>query len=297
MQESRLDELEEKVQHGDFMLPFAQYVTWFPLSFTSWAMHWHNEMEIIYVEHGMCEINLDLERHVIKTGDIILVRPHALHSLKQHEEEHCCLFSWVFDLNMLSYGVTDACYVRYLKPFQDGGFTYPAIISPSHEMYEELQQTLLGIHKICDEKGPCLELNIRWQLGRLCYLLFLGVFQKEKVPKEQKPDAVQHIRVVLDYIQEHYQNPLTIGELANLLHFSEPYFMRFFKKHTGMTCVDYINDFRMAKATELLRSTNLSVMEIAMQVGMHNTSYFNRIFRKKFNKTPREYRKTAQEDV
>ena len=109
--------------------------------------------------------------------------------------------------------------------------------------------------------------------------------------EKNKQETVEHIKIVVDYIQENYQNVLTIGELAALLHFSEPYFMRFFKKHTGTTCVDYINDFRMNKATELLTTTNISIMEVAMQVGMHNISYFNRMFKKKYQMTPKEYRK------
>ena len=73
--------------------------------------------------------------------------------------------------------------------------------------------------------------------------------------------------------------------------------MRFFKKHTGMTCVDYINDYRMAKAIEFLQNKNLSVMEVSLLVGMHNISYFNRIFKKKYQMTPREYRKKCMSNV
>jgi len=62
MQENQLDKLQEKVKHGDFMLPFAQYVTWIPGSFTVFPMHWHKEVEIIYVQTGTCEINIDLEK-------------------------------------------------------------------------------------------------------------------------------------------------------------------------------------------------------------------------------------------
>ena len=105
---------------------------------------------------------------------------------------------------------------------------------------------------------------------------------------------INNIRLVIDYIQENYQRLLTIQELAGLLHLSEPYFMRFFKKHTGMTCVDYMNDYRMERAVELLQTTNLSIMEISMQVGMHNISYFNRLFKKKYQMTPKEYRKGTE---
>lgn len=294
MQTERYSDLQENVRHGDFMMPFAQYVTWLPWSFANFPIHWHKEVEIIYVDNGSCEINLDLQQYQLKKGDIVIVRPYILHSLKQYKKETGCCFSWVFDLNMLSYGITDACYVKCFKPFMEDKFSYPPVISETANGYEELKEILLGIHKACDEKKEYIELDIKWRLEKLFYTLIEGIFSKRKGNLEQKKENATNVKIVVDYIHEHYQNPITIAELANLLHFSEPYFMRYFKKHTGVTSVDYINDFRMNKAIELLINTDDSVMEIAIQVGMHNISYFNRIFKKKYEMTPREYRKKYQ---
>ena len=70
--------------------------------------------------------------------------------------------------------------------------------------------------------------------------------------------------------------------------------MKFFKKYMGITCIDYINDYRLNIATNLLETTDIQVMEIANKVGISNVSYFNRIFKKKFNLTPKEYRKNLK---
>lgn len=294
MSENQNVELQEKVKHGDFMLPFVQYVTWLPLSFSSFAMHWHNEVEIIYVHTGRCEIMVDLIKYVVCKGDIIIVRPGALHSIKQHGNEHGCLFSWLFDVSMLSYGATDASYLKYIKPFVDGKLEYPQIINVIEPSYHLVESMLLELHRVCDAKDVAMELDIKWRLERLFFVLYRDVFRRKELPKEQKQDAINNIRLVIDYIQENYQQLLTIQDLAGLLHLSEPYFMRFFKKHTGMTCVDYMNDYRMERAVELLQTTNLSIMEISMQVGMHNISYFNRLFKKKYQMTPKEYRKGTE---
>ena len=291
MQQEQFSNLQETVRHGDFMLPFAQYVSWLPGSFTLFPMHWHNEVEIVYVENGCCEFNVDLERYVVKQGDIVIVKPYSLHAIKQYKEETGCLLSFVFDMNMLSYGVMDACYVKYLKPFIDGKFEYPQVIGTDCDGYNELKESILELHKVNDAKEPIIEMNIKWRLEKLFYLLLKNVFIRKTDLEKNKQEAVDNIKIVIDYIQENYQNAITIGELAALLHFSEPYFMRFFKKHTGTTCVDYINDFRMNKATELLTTSNISIMEVAMQVGMHNISYFNRMFKKKYQMTPKEYRR------
>ena len=85
-----------------------------------------------------------------------------------------------------------------------------------------------------------------------------------------------------------------IKDLASVINFSEHYFMKFFKKYMGITCIDYINDYRLNIATNLLETTDIQVMEIANKVGISNVSYFNRIFKKKFNLTPKEYRKNLK---
>jgi AraC-like DNA-binding protein len=195
---------------------------------------------------------------------------------------------------MLSYGATDASYLKYIKPFVDGKLEYPQIINVIEPSYHLVESMLLELHRVCDAKDVAMELDIKWRLERLFFVLYRDVFRRKELPKEQKQDAINNIRLVIDYIQENYQRLLTIQELAGLLHLSEPYFMRFFKKHTGMTCVDYMNDYRMERAVELLQTTNLSIMEISMQVGMHNISYFNRLFKKKYQMTPKEYRKGTE---
>lgn len=294
MQEDQREHLQEKVSHGNYMLPFVQYVTWLPDSFTSFSMHWHKEVEIIYVELGKGEINIDLDWYEMQEGDIIILRPYSLHSIRQAGENNCCFFSWLFDLKMLSYGSTDASFTKYLRPFQDGEMDYPQIINKDQAGYENLKELLLEIHEVWDEKQEVLELNLKWRLEKLFYHLFCDFLKPKKKLALQKQDEVHNIRIVLDYIHENYQKTLSIDELANLLHFSEPYFMRFFKKHTGTTCVDYINDYRISKAAELLSKTDMSIMEVALQVGMHNISYFNRLFKKKLHMTPKEYRRETQ---
>ena len=58
--------------------------------------------------------------------------------------------------------------------------------------------------------------------------------------------------------------------------------------------VDYINEYRLNIATNLLETTDMSIREIAVKVGVNNISYFNKIFKKKFNLTPKEYRKNLK---
>ena len=107
--------------------------------------------------------------------------------------------------------------------------------------------------------------------------------------------VVEKLKTVLQYIREHYQQPVTVGELAELCHFSEYYFMRFFKQYMNTTCIEYMNQYRMEIAAGKLLSGVESVTDIALDTGFHNISYFNRVFKKKFGMTPKEYRKAFRE--
>ena len=94
------------------------------------------------------------------------------------------------------------------------------------------------------------------------------------------------LKNVLDYIDLHYAEPLTISELAELCYFSEYHFMRFFKKHMNMTCIQYINNVRLEKAVELFEHGETSILEVSLSVGFHNLSYFHRAFKAKYHMTP-----------
>ena len=100
----------------------------------------------------------------------------------------------------------------------------------------------------------------------------------------------QQLKTVLRFIGEHYPEHMTIAELASLLGFSESYFMSFFRRSVGMSCIRYINEVRIRKAAEALENTARPVMEIAMDSGFDNVSYFNLQFRRRFGMTPREFR-------
>ena len=71
------------------------------------------------------------------------------------------------------------------------------------------------------------------------------------------------IKNVLDYIELHYSETITVSQLAKLCYFSDYHFMRFFKKHMNMTCVEYINNLRLEKAVELFEKGNSSIMEVS----------------------------------
>ena len=100
----------------------------------------------------------------------------------------------------------------------------------------------------------------------------------------------RRLKTVLQLIEAEYATPLRIEDAAEACGCSQSHFMRWFKKMTGQGFTAYLNDHRLNLAAELLRITDATVLDIAGRVGFDNLSYFNRLFKRRYGMTPREYR-------
>ncbi|MCZ8516249.1 AraC family transcriptional regulator [Paenibacillus filicis] len=100
------------------------------------------------------------------------------------------------------------------------------------------------------------------------------------------------INTVLQYVDEHLQEQMTVDELARLVHFHPNYFMQYFKTMLGLSPIAYINRKRMELAKVLLQDSGRTVTDVAEQVGLE-LYYFSRLFKKQTGLSPSEYRKNA----
>ena len=98
---------------------------------------------------------------------------------------------------------------------------------------------------------------------------------------------------LLEYMEEHYGEKITVEDGAKLCFYSNSHFMKYFKQYMGVPFIQYLNEFRLEKAAGMLLSTPDPVTAVAQRCGFDNKSYFNRLFRRKYGKTPGEYRKNG----
>lgn len=97
---------------------------------------------------------------------------------------------------------------------------------------------------------------------------------------------------VMEYINRHFDKELTLNEAAKIAAMTEVAFSRFFRNKTGKTFIDTLNEIRLGHASRMLIDTSHNITEIAYKCGFNNMSNFNRIFKKKKNCTPKEFRET-----
>ncbi len=124
---------------------------------------------------------------------------------------------------------------------------------------------------------------------------FMGeLLEQKSAVKTENTDTVyrknKQIKRVLTKIRNDYSKPLTLDDLAKEAHLNSQYFCRAFKELTGKPPIDYLNYYRIECAAEQLRLSDLSVTEVALSCGFNDLSYFNRMFKRRKNMTPTQYR-------
>lgn len=102
----------------------------------------------------------------------------------------------------------------------------------------------------------------------------------------------RRIQTIMSYLNDNFSKDVTLPEAARLVAMSEVSFCRFFKQRTGKTFVDTLNEIRLGHASRMLIDTTQGISEIAYRCGFNNISNFNRIFKKKKQATPKEFRQS-----
>jgi two-component system, response regulator YesN len=112
----------------------------------------------------------------------------------------------------------------------------------------------------------------------------------EKVNSFNNKSIKLVLRKAMDYLHAHYNEQVTLNEVAEHIYVSTYYISRIFKKELGKNFVDYLNEIRIEKAKELLRDIRYKTYEVAEAVGIPDAHYFSKLFKKHVSITPTEYR-------
>lgn len=283
------EQYHEKKLHGSADFPYITYLCSIPLDFSFVPLHWHEEIELIYIKKGKGIVNVDLERYTVEAGHIVFILPGQLHSIERYPGEAMEYENIIFHLNMLMGKSHDVCTRDYFRPLLQGISSFPQVITPSLSWYQAFSACINEADEICRYYPSAYPLAIKSKLFQMFYILFYNA--TKPAPKSRPQKSIDKAKYILQYISEHYETHLSIETMAQVCHLSESHFMKFFKSAVGMTFTEYLNDYRLTIAARLLLSTTQSVIEIASSCGFGNVSYFNRLFRRKYQTTPSRYRK------
>jgi len=280
---------QEGKKHGRGSFLFDTYLCTIPQDFQKVPVHWHEDIELIYVKKGQGLVSVNLMEYEVGAGSIVLILPGQLHSIYTKDLQRMEYENIIFSPELLRSGVVDICESEYLFPLFSGRITLPVHFKEGMNEYDEISGILDTCDQIGKEKKEGSEFLIKSQLFLLFYI-FLNKCSHYDV-KKVIPRDLDRMKRVMKYIQDHYSERITIEEIAGEAGCAPSYFMRIFKKNIGVSFIEYLNDFRIDMGARLLKETSASIMEIGMQVGFENLSYFNRSFKKKYKVSPGQFRK------
>ena len=279
--------IHEKKSHFDYNIPYNTYPCTIPLDFESVPLHWHEDTEFIYIKKGRGTIVINGEDYAVSAGDIAFILPGMVHGIFQWENDSMEYENILFDGKMLSSSLDDF-FDSFLLPFFENTVEIPHIFRKGVAGYESIRRYLDSNDNISSHREGAWGLAIK---GNLYLLLFDLVTLYEKKIDANNRKKIDKLKPVIKYVELHYSEPITVLEMAEIAGFSESHFMRFFKDTFGVSFITYLTDYRLSMAARLLLATEDTILNVSGQVGFENLSHFNRQFKKKYNKTPKEYRK------
>lgn len=279
--------LHETKIHGTVDFPYIVYPGRIPEYITSYPRHWHKEAELIYVTGGQLRVTVWSETFSLRSGDIVIVLPHAIHSLEQIGSERAEYYNIVFDFSIFG---KDAGYDKYLKPFLTHEKKVNCYEPKGSALNERLKPLILSLIEHRQNSYTTDEYLIKSHLFMIMHLLSQHCVDAEDNELALR-QTYEKLKQALYRVQLSYAQEITIPKAAAMCGFSESHFMKLFKELTGMSFTAYLINYRLELAATQLVETDLNIIEIAGNCGFRNHSYFTRAFVKKHGTTPIKYRK------
>lgn len=252
------------------------------------TLHYHNELEFISVYDGefICEVYG--KEYLAEAGDVIFINSRVPHATRTNTPKRTGLLQFS-ENNFYDDEITDL--IKYSMRFQSQ-LSCPIAVFKGHELFAVLDE----IFNEVEEKKRSYEVFVKSNIYRILGILYREGILSDSERVYNSPE-VQKILPILSYVNSSYSEDITLDEVSERLGFDRSYFCRIFKAGTGATFTEYLNFVRICKAEKKLQTTKSSILEISEAVGFSSVSYFNRMFKKYRNCSPRFYRSVLCKNI
>jgi AraC-like DNA-binding protein len=276
--------LEEKIRHGTPKFPFAAYRNRFAPGGALYA-HWHREMELIHIERGSAHFTIHGASVDAARGDVLFVRPGEIHAGHGVARWVAIVFDW-----RLLAGPADVCQSRYLDPLRDGRLRLPTTVVRARATIGGAVRAILDAER---HERPGYELAIKALLTSAVASLFEhGEIETSlEGQDERRARSAERVKKALELVRTRYAERLDLSDLARAAGLSPYYFCRAFKAVVGQSPLQYMNRYRIERASVLLAEPARRVTDVALDTGFGHLSYFIRTFKTLKGCTPAEYQR------
>lgn len=254
--------------------------------------HTHNEFEIMYIASGSCIIYLwpkDMEKEIIllKKGEYILIDSHTKHQLIVEKGTPCRILNMEMQVIYKKFDLKLQTFISQSKSVQNF-FKFPIHFFKGYDPTGNLHTIITQLHHQLQNDIDLKEDNI---MLNLILAQFLVELSRQRNRKYYSADGSLYTRQAITYIKTHYEQDIKIKDIADEIRISPAYLQRLFKKETGKTLTEKINELRIEKAKILLETSSLAIVDIAISVGFNNRQHFTHTFYKLTGSSPALFRK------
>lgn len=254
--------------------------------FNMTCSHYHATYEILIMLDGTRYAFFNNGTHSLSAGDILIIKPYTLHLTENRESDYFKRYALNFSDSVLKIILSDEESKKLLNSI------YTGIIHANTADFHTILRLIENISEADQEKGKFSRKKLASNM-----LVFIDMLSKMPTNEQSKDkgDIIcsDSLANALNYINRNFTKELTLDFIVDYAHISKANFCRIFKKETGSTFLQYLNNLRVAYAHSLLIETDLSIQRIADKAGFSSVLHFDRVFKSIHGITPSAMRKQA----
>lgn len=258
----------------------------------SFLWHWHPEIELTWIISGSIEYHINNQSYILTEGEGLFGNSKTLHSGYMKDNQGCTYLSITFHPRFL-YGYENSILQTKYIDFITSNDAWSSLkLEKDISWHQEMIQNMKEIYHLSLNKPNDYELRVHMILMEIwqhLYQYFSSLPEKDRQPQRH----LQRLRDIISFIQENYDQEISLDDVAAHINICKSECCRFFKKHMNMTIFEYILFLRIQNSLPLLKQGE-SITKTANQVGFSSPAYFGQIFRRYMKCTPREYREMSE---
>lgn len=280
---------EEIIDHGTADFPLALYRTQLSkILLGHTPLHWHTELQFLVVVQGKGVFTVNKIKYHLTENQGLFINSGCLHCVNPDSNSDCTYLSLNIAPNFFA-PLDSIIQTKYLQPFfhsqKHSSIVFSSELSWQRHVLDSLQQ----MFHVLDRK----EYGYEIELYSLSQSILSAVIHHSSV---QISDASYgnykedlHIKDMIQYIEKNYMKKITLEILAREGNVSKSECCRIFKRTIDMTPIEYLITHRINESIKLLRKTDMSIMDISLEVGFGSVSYFIEKFKKQIGYSPKKY--------
>lgn len=288
------DDGSEIIKYENEFLPVkTSRSTWYSRP-DCYVNHWHTDFEFIYCSKGHIYYSVNGEEIKITEGEMMFVNSRQMHYTFQKDTVDCETYLLVAHPGLYDWRVSE----KYVKEVTASKVPPYIIMSIDNIREKQIIDCVVNIVRANQkdengEKAFGYELEIKALMYKLLMNLALRVQNMDNPLSSASKKKLETMRRMTGFVQKNYAEKITLDDIAEAGIVCRSQACELFKRYMNKTPIEYLNDYRITKSTDMIAHTDMSITEISLACGFESSSYFTELFHRRMKMTPRDYRNMA----